>query len=199
LERLSNVAEADTVVVATSEAQGNKAIVELCNNKGIPCFQGSEENVLNRYAECAREFSFCHVVRCTGDNPFHDPIEINNLIREHIRAEADYSSNTAALPGGVGAEVFKAEILFRIEQLAIEADHFEHVNEYILQHPAQFRIHKVSAYQLELARHDFSLTVDTEDEFVFAEKVLKEMAMRNITRLADAVDIVAQLCQEKTA
>jgi spore coat polysaccharide biosynthesis protein SpsF len=197
LDRLNNVTNADRIVVATTKSAKDDAIVQFCQERGTLCFRGSEENVLSRYVQGARQYGFQHVVRCTGDNPFHDPVEINYLIQEHLRINVEYSSNIDALPKGVGAEVFQSGVLYKIEALTKDTADLEHVNEYVLNHPSQFRTHNVSACQHELARTDFSLTVDTENEFILAEKLIKEMAKKNITRLADAVDIAVRLCREE--
>ena len=71
------------MVVATTILKKDDVIAELCLSKGIECFRGSEDNVLERYYLCAQKYNFKNIVRLTGDNPFTDIEELDNLINLH--------------------------------------------------------------------------------------------------------------------
>jgi spore coat polysaccharide biosynthesis protein SpsF len=191
LDRVHDVKNADKTIVATTKLSEDDAIVKTCKERGTICFRGSVENVLSRYIQAARLFNLHHVVRLTGDNPFPDAVEIDFLIQEHLRSSSEYSSNIDALPVGIGAEVFRYGALFKIESLTNNPTDLEHVNEYILNHQNQFRINKVSVYQPEWSNTDYSFTVDTINEFNFAEALNKEMVKNNVTRVVDVIGIAA--------
>ena len=95
--------------------------------------------MLDRYYQCAIQYGFRHIVRLTGDNPFPDMEELDNLIALHLSAGTDYANSFASLPIGVGAEIFTFEALERSWREGDAPHHLEHVNEYLLEHPEIFR------------------------------------------------------------
>jgi len=163
LHRLSFCRSDLVVVVATTTASRDDAVEEFCRARGVAVFRGSEENVLERYYRCALTYRFDQVVRLTGDNPFVDVEELDNLVALHLEQGADYSSSVAHLPTGAGAEIFTFEALERSMRQASAPHHFEHVNEYILENRDLFAI-----AELEVPvgkRSAARLTVDTEEDY----------------------------------
>ena len=84
LDRLSLLEFPVKKVVATSDLAQDAAIVQHCLNKRVDVFRGSESDVLDRYYQCARHYSFDHVIRLTADNPFTDIEELRRLIEQHL-------------------------------------------------------------------------------------------------------------------
>src|SRR5262245_45837810 len=93
-------------VIATSTSPRDDVLAAFCRERGFGCFRGSEENVLERYYRCAREYGFDQVARLTADNPFPDVEELDRLIDLHVASASDFSHSFEALPIGVGAEIF---------------------------------------------------------------------------------------------
>jgi spore coat polysaccharide biosynthesis protein SpsF len=160
------------IVLATSDSKADNIIEELCRNNNIRCFRGSLENVLERYYLCAKKYNFDHIVRLTGDNPFVDIEELDRLIDLHLNTKADYSSSINDLPVGIGAEIFTFESLERCYMNGKEKHHLEHVDEYILDNPGQFKISELKVPP-EKCRHDILLTVDTESDYQKASFIVE--------------------------
>lgn len=189
IEGLSQVQKTDVLIVATSRQAENKAIVDFCTHHKVPSYQGSEENVLSRYAAVANEYKLDHIVRCTGDNPLHNAIEIDHLIDHHLKSGADYSSNIDSLPKGIGSEIFRSSTLIQLNSYCTEPDDLEHVNEYIIKNPKQFSIHRVTAKQKQFNECHLSFSIDTMEEFSWMEKFFKilpssEQTHGNIAQIA---------------
>ena len=163
--RLEALRSAATVVVATSDLAADDAIADWCKTQGTACFRGSEEDVLERYCQCARRHAFTQVVRLTGDNPFTDIEELDRLIEMHLREGNDYSNSIGELPVGVGAEIFSLTALVRSQSEGRAAHHREHVNEYILEHPELFKTGKLAGIPAAKRKAGLRLTVDTEDDY----------------------------------
>ena len=106
VRRLSAMRHTATVVVATTTVAGDEAIAHWCEREGVPCFRGSESDVLERYLQCAQQYELDPIVRLTADNPFTDVAELDRLIDQHLAEGNDFTHSFAALPVGVGAEVF---------------------------------------------------------------------------------------------
>lgn len=171
-----------TLLVATSSERKDDAIEVACNEYGVLCARGSEEDVLDRYWRICEAYRFDHVVRLTADNPFPDVEELSRLIDFHLAGGFDYSSSFGVLPVGVGAEVFSAHTLSESWAMGSEPHHREHVNEFVIENPERFRIGTLEVPS-EKRCSGLSFTIDTPDDF------------RAVARLVDGgegVDITTQ-------
>jgi spore coat polysaccharide biosynthesis protein SpsF len=164
LFRLEKLEHKVRVVIATSDLKKDDEIEKFCNKNKVYCFRGSENNVLERYYLCAKENKFEHIIRLTGDNPFTDIEELDNLINLHIEDNLDYSRSFATLPKGVGSEIFTFEALEQSYKYGDKENHKEHVNEYIEENENKFNISELSVLE-EKNRPELSLTVDTCDDY----------------------------------
>jgi spore coat polysaccharide biosynthesis protein SpsF len=164
LFRLSKLKHQVKIIIATSDTEKDNLVKEFCIKNNITCFRGSEHNVLERYYVCAKQNSFDHIVRLTGDNPFIDIEELDNLISLHLDSKADYSRSFAVLPKGVGAEIFTFDALEKSYQRGTKKNHKEHVNEYIEENETLFKISELHVIQDKM-RPEISLTVDTQDDY----------------------------------
>ena len=164
IDRLKELKEEATVVIATSTLPGDDAVEKFCKEKGVLCFRGSESNVLSRYYECAKEQGFDHIVRLTADNPFVDVEEVGRLIAYHKECGNEFTESFSQLPIGVGAEIFSFPALEEDMAKASMPHHFEHVDEYILENMDQF---KTGTLQVPESKHmpEVRLTVDTQEDY----------------------------------
>lgn len=164
LNRLGFLKQPVKVVVATSYKPGDDVVEAFCIERKAECFRGSEDDVLERYYLCASKYGFKNIVRLTGDNPFVDIEELDNLIALHLKEKADYTHSFSDMPVGCGAEAFSFKALEISQEKGVKENHREHVNEYIHENPGCFKIK-----QLEIPegkrRPDIRLTVDTEEDY----------------------------------
>ena len=63
----------DRIVIATTDNDEDDVIEEFCEKHEIECFRGDTDDVLARYYNCAKKFSFSEILRVTGDCPLIDP------------------------------------------------------------------------------------------------------------------------------
>ena len=111
----------DNMVVATTTLDEDDAIVELCNTLKCPCFRGSADDVLARYAACAKDFEADVVVRVTADCPLIDVGIMHRVIGKFI---SEYPKSCFACtdphcwPNGVDVEVFTSERLYMANRYA---------------------------------------------------------------------------------
>lgn len=161
LQRLRHTA---TTVIATSETSKDDIVEKFCAERAVACYRGSEANVLDRYYQCATAYDFRHIIRLTGDNPFPDIEELDNLIDLHLVSGTDYANSFASLPMGVGTEIFTFTALARSWQEGKAPHHLEHVNEYILENPQMFKT-ALLPVAASKNRPDLRLTVDTMEDY----------------------------------
>lgn len=183
LERLSALAHPVQIVVATSSAAWDDAIAVFGKRCDVQIFRGSEDDVLDRYYQCAVSFCFAHIVRLTGDNPFVDVEELDRLIHWHLQCGADYTSSIGRLPEGVGAEIFSFTALQICHLYGRKPHHREHVNEFVLEHPNRFRTAVLTTPD-EKNRPDIRLTVDTPADYRRACRLVDTIAPGRIKTVA---------------
>ena len=133
LIRLSQAKYVDKIILATSEHPQNFPMVEHVKQLGYPVYQGSENDVLERYYQSALTFSPDTVVRITGDCPLIDPQVVDSVIAEFEKSHADYASNVSppSYPDGLDTEVFTFAALERARKEANQSREREHVTPYI--------------------------------------------------------------------
>ena len=135
----------DKIVVATSTLPEDDIIVEYVKKLDIEYFRGSSENVLDRYYQCAKKFSFSSIIRIPADKPLIDPEIVDNVIKKFKSNSYDYVCNflTPSYPSGTEVEVFS---FLTLETAWIEASsdyEKEHVTPYIYNNTNKFKIENI--------------------------------------------------------
>jgi len=141
VRRLRNTTYPDEVVVATSRAEQDDVIAEAAASLGVPCFRGSESDVLGRIVECAREHEADVICETTGDCPLIDPDVVDQAVATYLdNPRAEYASNilTRSWPHGMDVEVVSRDALERVADATADDAHREHVTTYIRERPAEF-------------------------------------------------------------
>jgi spore coat polysaccharide biosynthesis protein SpsF len=164
LDRAARLEHPAQMVVATTVGARDDLIVQFCNERRAAVFRGSENNVLDRYYRCAMTYGFDHIVRLTADNPFTDIVELDRLIGLHLSLKADFSYSFPVLPIGVGAEIFSLGALEKSARYSTKPHHFEHVDEYMIEHPERFKSVQLDAVPAKWFPQ-VRLTVDDETDY----------------------------------
>jgi len=92
-------------------------------------FVGSEDDVLDRYYKCAKEFGIDVIVRITADCPFIDPDIIDEAVRYYFKTDFGYVC--FAPIDGLDVEVFSFKLLKEAWLKAKYKYDREHVTPYI--------------------------------------------------------------------
>ena len=111
--RLNQSKEIDKIVLATSTDLRNQPLIDHISNLGFEVFQGSENNVLDRYYQAASQYNPDAIVRITGDCPLVDPEVVDTVVNAYKLNNADYVCNTnpPTYPDGLDVEVFSFSAL----------------------------------------------------------------------------------------
>ncbi|MEK7173291.1 MAG: glycosyltransferase family protein [Patescibacteria group bacterium] len=177
IERVKRVKHLDKIVVATTTKKEDEAIVKIAQKTKVEYFQGSNEDVLDRYYQAAKKFKADIVVRITGDCPLLDPEIVDTTINLFLKTKCDYVSNThpPTFPDGMDVEVFSFRALERSWLEAKLISEREHVTLYVRNHPEIFRCGNV------LHTKDISslrLTVDEPSDFKLIKKIFQHLYPR---------------------
>ena len=115
----------------------------------VDVFYGEENDVLDRYWQCAEKYGFEAIVRITSDCPLLPPFEIDRVIEAFLESGVDYATNRPEMPDGFDVEVFTKKSLDIAHANAKEAYDHEHVTAYIYKNP-YFKCLSLSAPKLSL-------------------------------------------------
>ncbi len=190
VERARLVPSVDLVLVATSDQASDDVLAAHCAAQGIPCYRGSQDDVLDRYTRAARRVGADVIARLTADCPLLDPAVIERVMESFRSGEFDYVSNTLqpTYPDGLDAEVIGREALERAWREAVLKSEREHVTAYIWKHPDRFRLGNV--------RHEHDLsslrwTVDEPEDLEFVRRVYAALGPRQFG-MADVLALLGQ-------
>lgn len=175
-------------ILATSTNPTNDLLEDVARKKGIYCFRGSEEDVLQRFIDAAHIFDIKQIIRVCADNPFLDMTELQRLIHFVDSNNFDYVSfKFNGLPCvkthlGFWAEAVKLNALCKVQQMTIMLLYHEHVTNFIYENPASFSIHFLEPNDKVQNHNNIRMTLDTIEDFRNLSEIyasLRDMYGRN--------------------
>lgn len=182
----------DQVVVATTTLEGDNAINSWCDANGVPCFRGSEHDVLSRFTGAAEAYHADVAIRLTGDCPFQDPQVIGEVVRLQKSSGCDYASNVEprTYADGMDCEAISIEALRYANKHATRPIDRECVTTFIARNRSRFPAETVICPIPGLEKERWVL--DTADDFDFCSELAKRLKRKPPSYL----DILAALDQE---
>jgi spore coat polysaccharide biosynthesis protein SpsF len=167
------------VVVATTDQPGDDRVAELVQRRGVPVFRGSEDDVLSRYAACARANELDVVVRVTSDCPLIDGAVVAEGVKRFLRLAEEhgddvYLSNTLerTYPRGLDFEVFAATALDRADRAATSPSDREHVTPWLYAGP--HRLTHLVQQRWPVDRSTYRVTLDTAEDLELISRLLED-------------------------
>ncbi len=133
LERLKRAKRVNRVLVATTLEEADTRICAIASQLGLESFQGSVNDVLDRFYQAVKHFAPQYVVRVTSDCPLIDPDLIDSIVDHAIKHGTDYCSNILkeTFPDGQDIEVMKFSALEKAWNEATLSSDREHVTPFI--------------------------------------------------------------------
>ncbi|MEL7496874.1 MAG: glycosyltransferase family protein [Planctomycetota bacterium] len=168
VHRVSQAREVDEVVVAIPESEADQILVDYAQQQGWRTSVGSEQDVLSRYVDAAKATEADRIVRITSDCPLIDPGIIDEVVLARERENADYACNFYPLrhyPRGLDCEVLTRPALMRLDQLAQQPKHREHVTLFVYDRPSgQSPVFRMASVFTPQDYSEFRWTVDTPQD-----------------------------------
>lgn len=174
IERLSRCEELGRLVVATSVDPSDDSLASECAARGIACYRGSLNDVLDRFIKSAMPYQPETIVRLTGDCPLADPALIDEVIRYFHAGGYDYVSNCVppTFPDGLDVEVMRFACLEAAGREAALPSEREHVTTFLHAHPERFHL---GNYIAPVDRSGLRWTVDEPEDFEFVRTVYEKL------------------------
>jgi spore coat polysaccharide biosynthesis protein SpsF len=176
ISRLKKCKNLDDIIVATSTAPDDDKIEECATKENVPCYRGSEDDVLNRVVQAHKKMNSEIIVEITGDSSLVDPELIDMGIETYLNNKCDVVSNTekVTFPLGIDIQVFSLSLLDEVEKNIQDPQVREHVSLYFYQHPEKYNIiHLFAPKKWHAPEYRFML--DYSEDLDFLEKVYQEL------------------------
>ena len=191
-DRLKLCRSSDNIFIATSSLEQDNCIEQFCNENNLTCFRGSEEDVLDRYYQCAKKYKLDIIVRVTSDCPLIDPYLLDKCVysffnQDWSEHEAGYLGTThphpyneLRYPDGTDVEIFTFACLKSAWHNATnhgdekhKGNEREHVTTYIYEN------FENASFPADKDFSSYKYSVDTVDDFSLISTIINELSNQN--------------------
>jgi len=175
-ERLKKCRYLDGFVLATSTSKQDDILETFAQERGIPCFRGSELDVLKRVVEAHQQMNSDLIVEVTGDCPLLDPEIIDQGVETFLKNDCDVVTNCRipSYPQGIDVQVFRFEDLRMVESSILEPAVREHVSLFFYENPTKYRIIHLLAPP-HLQHSDLRLQLDYPEDLKLIREIYKRL------------------------
>jgi spore coat polysaccharide biosynthesis protein SpsF len=191
VERCRRVAGVENVIVATSVLPQDDAVEAWGAAHGTEVFRGSEEDVLDRYVQCAKRYEPDYVMRVTADCPFVDYELASAMVEKMKESRVDVIDLVGEMPRGLASEIVSFRALLHMHEHGREPRHREHVTYYAYEYPDRFARESLPVPE-ELRQPKqprLRITLDTEEDYALCRAVADHF--RDV--LVPSAEVVAYL------
>lgn len=161
VNRLNRARRLKDVIIATTTNPEDDVVIKFCEENGIKCFRGSENDVLDRYYQAARLFDADPVIRITADCPVIDPAIVDEVIEGFFAGNYDVYGLGGEFPDGLDCAIFAYWVLEDTWKEAQLPSEREHVGPYMEKHPEKYRIDSYRKFD-GLAHHRWTLDEEAD-------------------------------------
>lgn len=175
IQRLKNSKMINDIIIATSNKEIDNKIVELCNKINIKCFRGSEDNVLERYYKCAKEYNGDIIVRVTSDCPLIDSKVLDEMLLFYLNNKYKLVTNAGndenrTYPRGLDLEIFSFELLEKAYVNSSQSYEKEHVTPYMYENE-----YNIFYYKNNINYSNYRLTLDTKEDYLLIKAIYEKL------------------------
>lgn len=191
LERVLRCEKINDIVLAIPNTPENLSLREIGRKFDVCVYQGSENDLVERYYQAAKLHKSEIVCRLPADNPTPEPLEIDKMIDEHIKlGNRGFSTNLAeyngsGYPDGIGIEVFGFYLLEEIRNKIFDLEKREHIHLNFLNYQTSSAVDSkwcpINTIKCpkEYCRPDLILDVNTQKQYLFMSSLYKYLYPRN--------------------
>lgn len=196
VRRLEQAETLDAIVLATTTNTADAVLADWADARGLPCFRGSEDDVLARVIGAHDMMQSDVIVEICGDTPLLDPGVVDLAVGIFLEGGHDVVSNTQHLtwPQGIDAQVFRFVDLTWVAENIDDPAVREHVSLFFYEHPDRYKIYHLSAPKNETAP-EVRLQLDYAEDLDLIREVYGRLAPEHDDRFG-VRDILALLARE---
>lgn len=141
IRRLKRCLRVDELVLATATNPSCDVLEAVAQEEKIPCFRGSEDDVLQRVVDAQRSADSDIIVEINGDCILIDPDIVDVGVLTFLENDCDIVSNCRkpGYPMGFGVQVFRFADLEAVARDIHDPPVREHVSLYFYENPDKYR------------------------------------------------------------
>lgn len=174
VERLKQCRHVDRIVVATTALPEDDPIAEAAESFGVVCFRGAVDDVVGRICAAVHATGDADwILHATGDNPLIDPELAEQLLTAAQTQQADFTFMTG-IPVGSGVDIYRSELLERINREATAQVYREHLNAWLFDNKKLFRLCAISAPE-RWSGSAVRLTVDYQEDLQLVRELYRQL------------------------
>ncbi len=166
VDRVSRAKMIDKVVVATTTKDAE--IQQLCSENNIPCYAGSELDILERTYKAARWSEADIVVRIWGSCPLIDPGIIDAVVTKALETKCEYCYNTD-YPKGLDVAVLPFSVLSELYWELQDHNQRHWFHEYCKENLKSEKV--ISSENLT----HLNLDIDTQEDLDFVRRIMEHV------------------------
>jgi len=190
--RLLRASSISQVVLAIPDTAEDQLLNERARVLGVPCYRGSENDLVDRFFRAAAAYKADVVVRVCADNPLIHPSEVDRIVEYFLNSEIHFASNVGPVmgngyPDGLGAEVFGFDSLRWIHENVSDSHCREHVHDSFYLNKDRFTLGTVMCPQ-EFSQPEIVLDINTQQEYEFISKLFDDL--QEGERLINIMDVI---------
>ena len=163
-------------IIATTNREIDKPLINVAEENGILHFKGSLENVAKRVKDCIIHYGFEYFARLNADSPFV-PIELLDTAKNKIvNSKYDFITNLLprTFPYGISVEMFNSKSFIQGMSYYNGINKYEeHISSYFYENKENYNYLNLFNDNLKLEDElsGLRLVVDTQEDFNTLEKV----------------------------
>lgn len=172
VEQLRFARSIGELIVATTVNNSDDPIAAFAESRGINVFRGSEDDVLDRYYQAAKDYKAEYIMRLTADCPLIQPDICDRITEYYFGNGCDYMRTGPNFAEGLDCEVFSFKALEKAWKTARLKSDREHVTLFFRNHPELF-----SAAGLDNSTDDsrYRITVDRPEDFEVVKIIIESL------------------------
>jgi len=183
-DRLAQAKKCKTIILATTINPEDDKLCDKAEAYGIPVYRGSEDDVLDRYYQAAKQYNLDPVIRITADCPLILPELIDMacvaFYNENI---PDYLGFKLPYPEGLAdIAVFPFSALEKAWNGAEKMSEREHVTKFLINRPDRFRLVRLDVNSVI---NEFRYTIDEDLDYEVVKQIIEDFHPANDFNLKD--------------
>ncbi len=183
------------IIIATTDNVKDDTLFRLLQENDIQTFRGSENNVLERFIQAAKQNEITDIIRICSDNPFLDLEYLEKLINIwEYDSVSDYLSfefkekPVILSHFGIFAEIVKVDALFKVAYKFPDNKLFsEHVTNGVYLNTSIFKINLLNLDEELTPYEGIRLTIDTQEDFDNVSTLILKMENKNFKQIANFI------------
>ena len=189
LDRLKGAETIEKIIICTSTHPQDDPLEIIAKEEGVCCYRGSENDVLQRLLDAAKNYHLPFFANITADCPLVDPYLVDWAVKEHLRSHANltmYDDSNNILP--FNCYVVKTNSLEKVVNNKTAHDTEVWLKYFLSDN--ELKIHTIDPGQ-KYYHSSLKTSVDYPDNYEFMKMVFAELYEENkIFSLWDVIKLV---------